>query len=563
MDDKAGKIITFYSYKGGTGRTMALANVGWILASNGFDVLLIDWDLEAPGLHRFIRPFLIDSELTATPGLIDFVWESVRVSMTPTDGAPPAAKFPSLDDYAVVLDHDFADGGTLSYIPAGRQDENYAQRVNTFNWDDFYQRFRGGKVMQAERDALRTKYDYILIDSRTGVSDTSGICTVQMPDALVVLFTLNRQSITGASAVAASIDATVRTKRGASIPIYPVPTRIENAETERRGAAIAYARRAFAPLLTHVQALDPAQQTAYWNDVETPYIPFFAFEEIPAVFKEETGTRNTVLGATERVACRLTGQTVALHSEDDQWRNDIIAAYALKEGEAPRIEWKPPPPPAPAPPPPVSSISPKVSPSRPAAAPPDEPPHAIAPLPPPSAPQGNSMPEKSELYPADNPAVTKHVDVLQGIITRLANNSASCKTWCLTLVGALLSLAGATKMPVIGIVVIVPILIFRYIDIKYLATEKAFREKYNNIIRLVRNGEYAREHVFDVSLDRQATVAAEPHARASWSVRVYCWLLCVYGAYLLYLIAWSIDWKFGYFSGFLAPPPPVAPKALL
>jgi cellulose biosynthesis protein BcsQ len=42
MNSKSGKIITFYSYKGGTGRTMA--NVGRILASNGYDVLLIDWD---------------------------------------------------------------------------------------------------------------------------------------------------------------------------------------------------------------------------------------------------------------------------------------------------------------------------------------------------------------------------------------------------------------------------------------------------------------------------------------------------------------------------------------
>jgi len=43
-----GRIITFYSYKGGTGRSMALANVAWILASNGYSVAAVDWDLEAP-----------------------------------------------------------------------------------------------------------------------------------------------------------------------------------------------------------------------------------------------------------------------------------------------------------------------------------------------------------------------------------------------------------------------------------------------------------------------------------------------------------------------------------
>ena len=53
-----GKVVTFYSYKGGTGRTMALANVAWILAANGHRVLAVDWDLESPGLHRYFAPFI-------------------------------------------------------------------------------------------------------------------------------------------------------------------------------------------------------------------------------------------------------------------------------------------------------------------------------------------------------------------------------------------------------------------------------------------------------------------------------------------------------------------------
>src|SRR5262250_840359 len=68
-----GRVITFYSYKGGAGRSMALANVAWILASNGKRVLALDWDLEAPGLHRYFHPFLADRDLTASEGLIDFV----------------------------------------------------------------------------------------------------------------------------------------------------------------------------------------------------------------------------------------------------------------------------------------------------------------------------------------------------------------------------------------------------------------------------------------------------------------------------------------------------------
>lgn len=67
-----GQIVTFYSYKGGTGRTMALANIACLLGldqgrkKGGADagvperVLALDWDLEAPGLHRYLRPYLSD-----------------------------------------------------------------------------------------------------------------------------------------------------------------------------------------------------------------------------------------------------------------------------------------------------------------------------------------------------------------------------------------------------------------------------------------------------------------------------------------------------------------------
>jgi Mrp family chromosome partitioning ATPase len=78
-EKKPGKIVTFYSYKGGTGRSMALANVAWLLAANGSSVLAIDWDLEAPGLHRYFLPFLSDPELAETRGIIDLLWDYVNL----------------------------------------------------------------------------------------------------------------------------------------------------------------------------------------------------------------------------------------------------------------------------------------------------------------------------------------------------------------------------------------------------------------------------------------------------------------------------------------------------
>lgn len=73
VERRPGRILTFYSYKGGTGRSMAVANIAWILSSSGKKVPVLDWDLEAPGLHRYFRPFLIDKEMTSSEGVIDFV----------------------------------------------------------------------------------------------------------------------------------------------------------------------------------------------------------------------------------------------------------------------------------------------------------------------------------------------------------------------------------------------------------------------------------------------------------------------------------------------------------
>ncbi len=206
-----GRIVTFYSYKGGTGRSMALANIAWILASAGQRVLVIDWDLEAPGLHRYFYPFLADPDLVESDGLMDFFIKFAAAAVA-SDANADKTQEPSWFDpysnlmyYAYSVDFAFPKPGCLDLVPAGRQDENYSTRVNGFNWDRFYTAFGGGVFLEAVKQKLRAEYEFILIYSRTGVSDTSGICTVQMPDDLIVCFTLNRQSVLGRSAVARSM----------------------------------------------------------------------------------------------------------------------------------------------------------------------------------------------------------------------------------------------------------------------------------------------------------------------------------------------------------------------
>src|ERR1039457_1976434 len=44
--------VAFYSYKGGVGRTLLVANTAQFLAMSGRRVVALDLDLEAPGLHQ-------------------------------------------------------------------------------------------------------------------------------------------------------------------------------------------------------------------------------------------------------------------------------------------------------------------------------------------------------------------------------------------------------------------------------------------------------------------------------------------------------------------------------
>ncbi|HRI72349.1 MAG TPA: AAA family ATPase, partial [Polyangium sp.] len=49
-------LVTFYSYKGGVGRTQGLANAAVALANRGRNVVVVDMDLESPGVHSFFSP---------------------------------------------------------------------------------------------------------------------------------------------------------------------------------------------------------------------------------------------------------------------------------------------------------------------------------------------------------------------------------------------------------------------------------------------------------------------------------------------------------------------------
>ena len=326
-----GQIITFYSYKGGTGRSMAMANVAWILASSGKRVLVIDWDLEAPGLHRYLHPFLLDKELKTSDGVIEFVVNFAAAAITPPpDGSEMRNKWyvplANVLRYAKSLNWDsFREPGSIDFICAGRQTPSYATAVNFFNWQQFYEKLGGFAFIEEAKKKMRSVYDYVLIDSRTGVSDTSGICTVQMPDTVVICFTLNTQSIEGAAAVAESIDRqrTEGTKK--TIRIFPVPTRVDDRERDKLERARNVAWQRFTPYLWH---LPKEQHSSYWGGIEVYYRAYYAFEEILAPFGDRPEEINSMLSEMQRLTSFITnGEVTGLQAVTELKRQQTLAQF--------------------------------------------------------------------------------------------------------------------------------------------------------------------------------------------------------------------------------------------
>ncbi|MEH1167719.1 FxSxx-COOH system tetratricopeptide repeat protein [Micromonospora sp. CPCC 205539] len=321
-----GQVVTFYSYKGGTGRTMALANTAWILATNGQRVLVADWDLESPGLHRFFAPFLDPDQVASTGGVMDLIleyeWENVRRGQT---GAARSGdwhrEYARVHKYAFSVSWEFQGGGSLDLLLAGRHNPDYATSVTGLNWDNFYNRLGGAQFFDALREDMKRHYDYTLIDSRTGISDVAEICTIHLPDVLVDCFTLSDQGIDGAASVAARVRGYEgrRARR-----VLPVPMRVDEGEKSKTDAGRALAMQRFAGLPS---GMTDTERQDYWLTVEVPYRAYYAYEETLATFGDVPGSRG-LLSAYESLTRHVTGgQVSALPRMDEGLRRQTVQRF--------------------------------------------------------------------------------------------------------------------------------------------------------------------------------------------------------------------------------------------
>lgn len=290
-----GTVITFYSYKGGVGRSFALANIAVLLARWGYRVLAVDWDLEAPGLHQYFA-----AKLPEQPkgGVVDLAHEFLA------GGEVPGA-------HAVRVE---VEGGTLALLAAGRveagkMDGSYKRRMQAINWDDLYQR-GFATFLERCRAQWTADYDFVLIDSRTGVSDIAGICTAHLPDRLVVVFTANDQNLNDVVDVARHADQ-ARDRLPYDRPrhvVLPVLSRLDNrVEYERAEKWQRRCAEVVAPLFSNWLVKGVSAELML-RHLTVPYVSYWSFGEQLPVLDEPAPSANQISFALETVAAVIAQQ---------------------------------------------------------------------------------------------------------------------------------------------------------------------------------------------------------------------------------------------------------------
>lgn len=186
--NKSPQVVTFYSFKGGVGRSTALGMVAGILASRNLRVVMVDFDLEAPGISVLFRSD-VESLNGERYGVLDYLHQRY---LTPDENIP------SIE--SCISQINLPTRGELFLVPVGEYDENYVHRLADLDGRALESFYRGmtnpiSQLMEDIKNQLSP--DVILIDARPGFNDTSAIALFDLADTAIICFLPTDQSFEG------------------------------------------------------------------------------------------------------------------------------------------------------------------------------------------------------------------------------------------------------------------------------------------------------------------------------------------------------------------------------
>ena len=175
-------------------RTLALANIAMRLSEFGKKVCILDFDLEAPGVHyKFPKV-----DLHNRKGLVDYIYEYVQTKERPEN----------LQEMVITLPPTIKDGEPIQLIPAGDiHDKNYWSNLSNINWTELLYKEDGILFLLDLKERIKNELnpDFLLIDSRTGITEIAGITISLLADHVTLLAVNNPENLFGCKQLLNSI----------------------------------------------------------------------------------------------------------------------------------------------------------------------------------------------------------------------------------------------------------------------------------------------------------------------------------------------------------------------
>jgi MinD-like ATPase involved in chromosome partitioning or flagellar assembly len=253
-------VCSFYSLRGGVGRSTALAYTATLLATKGRKVVCVDMDLEAPGLAAL---FGREADIRDDQGVVSLL---VQIDH---------GQQPDFANHLIQTD----DTLDLYCLPAGRPDASYARRLRFVDPAGWYRAERNPlrELLEGLKKKLPFIPDVILLDSRTGINPLNAPLLFDLADLAIIVFFPHPQARTGTEAL---VRAVIATKTGRQMDnsrltpdirflVSPIPASRATEVVER------YRHRALEWIAEWVSPLnDQRGRTPLLEDDITHFVPY-------------------------------------------------------------------------------------------------------------------------------------------------------------------------------------------------------------------------------------------------------------------------------------------------
>ena len=173
-----GNIITFTSFKGGTGRTTTSVNIGYHLACMGKKVLIIDMDIDGPGVSTVAN---LPEHEVENKGIISYFKGNQPVSLK---------KF--------IISQNYENPRNFENDPTAQIKIDFLaapmEMISKHSLD-----LVGNDLPVKMKDLAeesRKLYDYTILDAASGISDYSAL-SFAVSDHISACFKWSRQHLTG------------------------------------------------------------------------------------------------------------------------------------------------------------------------------------------------------------------------------------------------------------------------------------------------------------------------------------------------------------------------------